>query len=110
MTQKKFGKNEDARATLADIAREMAKPRMTESARRAAVVTPGQEAHGSNRIDRRVIRGDLTKPSEQLSEQRLDEEALSRMDDEGGRIGDGWSRAIRKPCSMAQSSLTPSTA
>jgi len=87
MTQNKCEKNDETRATLADIAQEMAKPRMTESARKAAVVASGPEAQGSNRIDRKVIRGDVTKSSKQLSEHRLDEEALSRMDDEGGEPG-----------------------
>ncbi len=41
MTPKKFNKNGYNRATLADIAKEMAKPRMTESARKAADVASG---------------------------------------------------------------------
>lgn len=86
MTQKKFETDGYTRATLADIARELAKPRMTESVRNAAVVVLAPEVQGTNRIGRKVIRGDVTKSSEQPSERHLDEQALSRMDDDGGGI------------------------
>lgn len=84
MTQKKFEKDGYTRLTLADIAREMAKPRMTESVRNAAVVAPAPEVQGTNRIGGKVIRGDVTKSSKQPSECHLDKEALSRTDDDGG--------------------------
>jgi hypothetical protein len=40
MTQKKSKKNGYTRATLADIAMEMAKPRTAESARKALAIAP----------------------------------------------------------------------
>jgi hypothetical protein len=43
MAQKKSKKNEYTRVTLADVAREMAKPRIAESARKAVVVAPGRK-------------------------------------------------------------------
>jgi hypothetical protein len=46
MTQKKSKKNGYTRATLADIAREMAKPRMAESARKAVVAAHGPKVTG----------------------------------------------------------------
>ncbi len=55
MTQKKFGKDGYTRSTLADIAREMEKPRMTESVRNAPVVAPAPEVQGTNRISRKVM-------------------------------------------------------
>jgi len=44
MTQKLAKKNGYTRATLADIAREMAKPRLTESARKAAAIAEAGDA------------------------------------------------------------------
>jgi hypothetical protein len=45
MPQKLAKKNGYARATLADIAREMAKPRLAESVREAAEIAEAREAH-----------------------------------------------------------------
>ena len=49
MTQKLVKKNGNTRATLADIAREMAKPRLAESVREAAEIAeedvPGRSLH-----------------------------------------------------------------
>jgi hypothetical protein len=56
MPQKKNKRKESVEAILREVEREMAKPRMTESARRAAAVDPGpaevQEA-GHIRVARR---------------------------------------------------------
>lgn len=46
MTHKKSKKDADIRATLADIAKEMAKPRVAESARKAAAVALGTRKLG----------------------------------------------------------------
>jgi hypothetical protein len=45
MTQKLAKKNGYARATLADIAREMAKPRLAESVREAAEIAELEDSH-----------------------------------------------------------------
>jgi hypothetical protein len=55
MTQKKSKKNGYNRATLADVAREMAKPRMAASARIAAVAAPVPEDQRTSRIGIKVI-------------------------------------------------------
>jgi hypothetical protein len=54
MTQKKSKKNGYTRVTLADIAREMAKPRMAESARKAAVAAPGPKVRDEQNRPRRA--------------------------------------------------------
>ena len=83
MPQEKFGKNRHSRATVANIATEMAKSRMTESVRQATAVTPGPGLQGSILV-KRSIRPELHKSARQASDRRMDEEAVSRMDDEGG--------------------------
>ena len=45
MNQKKSKRNGRLRATLADIAREMAKTRMTESVREAVEIAESRDAH-----------------------------------------------------------------
>jgi hypothetical protein len=85
MTQKKCEKDGSTRTMPADIAREMAKPRITESVRKAAVVALGPKLQETHRIGRKVIRGDVTKSAKQPSEWRFDKEASSRMRDEGGQ-------------------------
>jgi hypothetical protein len=80
MAQEKFGKIGRSRAMVADIASEMAKSRMTESVRQATAGTrrpPIQEV-------KKAIGAEVHKPAKQASDRRLDEEAVSRMDDEGG--------------------------
>lgn len=84
MPQKNLEKNGYSRATLADIGVQMAKSRMTESARRAIALVPGPKVQDANTAVKKVIERDVPKPARQPSDRRLDEEALSRMDDEGG--------------------------
>jgi len=83
MPQKKFEKNGHRPATLADIATQMAKSRTTESVRRATNDALRSEVPAPDRIGRKAMSAAFSESGKHASD-RLDEDALSRMDDEGG--------------------------